>query len=84
MDSDHNLPADSPSVFGMAASASTAVVRFAASGFRTAASEEHQLRVAQCMDCQHRSGSRCRVCGCFFEKKAWLPLEDCPIGRWPT
>lgn len=72
----------SPSLLGMAASAAKSAAKFAASGFKTVAPETHRLRVQQCAECQYHGGSRCSVCGCFFDKKAWLPHEDCPIGKW--
>ena len=66
----------------MAAAATKSMVKFAASGFQTVDADTHQVRVAQCSACPYRHGSRCQVCGCFFDKKAWLPHEDCPIGKW--
>jgi hypothetical protein len=77
-------PITPPTLLGMAASATKSAVKFAASGFKTVAPETHRVRVAQCAECQHRNGNRCRVCGCFFDKKARLPHEDCPIGKWPA
>lgn len=76
-------PASRPGLFGMAASAATSMARFAASGFETVRPEVHEARVQQCARCEHHVGVRCTVCGCFTDKKAWLPHEDCPIGRWP-
>jgi len=66
----------------MAASFAGAMAKFAASGFRTVDAETHQVRVERCAQCEHRRESRCTLCGCFIDKKAWLPLEDCPLGRW--
>jgi hypothetical protein len=77
-----NGPIPSPSLLGMAASVTKSAAKFAASGFKTVALETHRVRVQQCGGCQYHNGNRCRVCGCFFEKKAWLPHEDCPIGKW--
>jgi hypothetical protein len=68
----------------MALAATTALVKFAASGFKRVDAPTHQARVAVCAGCEYHSETRCQVCGCFTDKKAWLPLEDCPIGRWPT
>ena len=59
------------------------MAKFAASGFKTVDEPLHQLRVNECQPCQYRKGSQCSLCRCFVNKKAWLPHEDCPIGRWP-
>jgi hypothetical protein len=75
-------PVVSATPLRMAASVTKAMVKFASSGFQTADADTHQVRVAQCRDCPHHHGSRCQVCGCFFDKKAWLPHEDCPLGKW--
>jgi len=72
-----------PSVMKMAASATKAAVEFAASGFKTATQEVHDARTAICGNCEHHEGTQCVVCGCYTDKKAWLPLEDCPLGKWP-
>ena len=60
------------------------MARFAASGFKTVDRESHELRVDACGRCPKRRGNRCLLCGCFFAKKAWLPHEDCPMGKWPA
>ena len=70
-------------VLGMAASFAASMARFAASGFKRLDEQSHRLRVGQCEPCRYRQRSRCTLCGCFFDKKAWLPHEDCPVGRWP-
>ncbi|MGO8750659.1 MAG: DUF6171 family protein [Thermoguttaceae bacterium] len=58
------------------------MARFLSSGCKTVARESFRVRVEQCLSCEHRTDSRCTVCGCFFDLKARLPHEDCPIGRW--
>jgi hypothetical protein len=65
-----------------AAAFSASMVKFAASGFKTVDEPLHSLRVAQCQTCEHRRDSQCSLCRCFIDKKAWLPHEDCPVGRW--
>ena len=60
------------------------MARFAASGFKTVDEPLHQLRMSHCQPCQYRVDSQCSLCRCFVDKKAWLPHEDCPVGRWPT
>jgi hypothetical protein len=49
-----------------------------------AAGESLEGALAQCGPCEHRQQSRCTLCRCFIAKKAWLPHEDCPLGRWPA
>lgn len=71
-----------PTLLGMAGTVTKAAVTFAASGFKTVGADVHRVRVEQCSGCPYRQNNRCRVCGCFFDKKAWLPHEDCPLGKW--
>ena len=73
-----------PSFLGMAVSVSRSMAKFAASGFRPADAEVQSKRMAQCHACQYLDGARCKLCGCFADKKAMMPHEDCPIGRWPV
>ncbi len=72
------------SLTGMAASFTKSMVKFAASGFQTVDQEIHDARTTVCAGCKYADGTRCNLCGCFIDKKAWLPHEDCPIGRWPV
>ena len=72
------------SLAGMAASFTKSMVKFAASGFQTVDQEIHDARANVCADCKYANGNKCTLCGCFTDKKAWLPHEDCPIGRWPV
>ncbi|MDT0443518.1 hypothetical protein [Streptomyces johnsoniae] len=78
--------------------AGAAVARWAASGFRRVSEEVYQSRTAACRSCVHlsyppRKGiyrlagsaqekSVCGQCGCDVRRKAWLPAERCPDGRW--
>ena len=71
-----------PDFLGMAVSASLSMAKFAASGFRRVDPQTHITRLEGCQDCRHRDGKRCRLCGCFTDLKAWLPHEDCPVGKW--
>jgi hypothetical protein len=77
-------PFKAPTLMGMAASFAGSMAKFAASGFKTTPPEVHAARVIQCDPCKYREGTRCKLCGCFIDKKAWMPHEDCPIGRWPA
>jgi hypothetical protein len=67
----------------MATSFATSMARFASSGFKRAPEQTHKLRTDACAPCNYRRQNRCTLCGCFFAMKAWLPHEDCPVGRWP-
>ena len=69
---------------GAAAGFAAAMARFAAGAFKTVDAPLHALRVAECQTCEHRREIKCSLCRCFVDKKAWLPHEDCPIGRWPA
>ncbi len=71
-----------PSALDMAASFAGSMAKLAASGFKLVDEQTQRLRVGQCKPCPYRWENRCAICGCFFAKKAWLPQEDCPIGRW--
>ncbi len=78
-----NAPAPR-SLVGAAVSLAASMARFAASGFKTVDESLHQLRMSHCSPCEYRRDTQCSLCRCFIAKKAWLPHEDCPIGRWPT
>lgn len=73
-----------PSLWRMAASAAQAAATFAASGFQTVPAASRDARLKVCETCPQRVENRCVVCGCFLDKKAWLPFEDCPLGKWPV
>ena len=75
-------PIAESSFLEMAASFTTSMARFASSGFKTVDRGSFRVRLEQCLSCEHRQGSRCKACGCFFDLKARLPHEDCPIGCW--
>jgi hypothetical protein len=69
-------------LIGAAASFAASMARFAASGFITVDEPLHELRMNHCQACEYRRESKCSLCRCFVSKKAWLPYEDCPVGRW--
>ena len=77
------VPAPS-SLMGAAMSFAASIARFAASGFKTVDEPLHQLRMSHCEPCEYRRDTQCSLCRCFIAKKAWLPHEDCPIGRWES
>lgn len=76
--------ATGPGLLRMALSAKDAMMKFIGSGFKTTTPEEYRARLAVCSTCEHHTGIRCRICGCFTAAKAKLVHEQCPAGRWPT
>jgi tetratricopeptide (TPR) repeat protein len=73
-----------PGLLRMALSAVQALTRYLGSGCRTVAAPIHRQRLASCAACEHHTGVRCLLCGCFTGIKAWLPHEECPLGKWPA
>lgn len=73
-----------PGLLRMALSAVKSFGKFVGSGLKVVTPEMHQQRQQTCLSCEHHTGLRCRLCGCFTDVKAWLPHEDCPAGKWPT
>jgi Tetratricopeptide repeat len=71
-----------PGLLRMAFSAAKSLTKFLGSGLKTVRSEERQRRLQICTTCEHHTGIRCRVCGCFTSAKTWLPHERCPLGKW--
>ncbi len=41
------------------------------------------VRLQTCATCEHHTGLRCKICGCFTAAKSKLLQESCPIGKWP-
>ena len=72
-----------PGLLRMALAAANALTKFVGSGGNTATADVRQQRLQVCAGCEHHTGLRCRVCGCFTSMKAALPYEDCPRGKWP-
>jgi tetratricopeptide (TPR) repeat protein len=68
----------------MALSAAKSMARFLGSGFKTATPATQQQRLRTCAACEHHTGVRCRLCGCFTNLKARMAHEECPIGKWPA
>lgn len=71
-----------PGLLRMALSAMKSVSRFFASGFQSVSQTAYQQRLETCESCEHHTGVRCSLCGCFCGIKAWMPHEDCPVGKW--
>jgi tetratricopeptide (TPR) repeat protein len=72
-----------PGLLRMALSATKAMASFVGSGFKTATPETTQKRLQTCAGCEHHTGMRCKICGCFTDVKARMLHENCPIGKWP-
>ncbi len=80
-----DMPTPVPSSLPHAAAAFAAsLARFVASGFKTVDGPLHELRMGHCRACEFLRGSQCSLCRCLVAKKAWLPHEDCPVGRWES
>jgi tetratricopeptide (TPR) repeat protein len=75
-------PASGPGLLRMAHSAVKSVGKFLGSGLQTVPAPTYQSRLQVCGACEHHTGVRCKLCGCFTSVKAWLPHEGCPIGKW--
>ena len=67
----------------MALSATKAMATFLGTGLKTATPETTQKRLQTCAACEHHTGMRCKICGCFTDVKSRLLYETCPIGKWP-
>jgi tetratricopeptide (TPR) repeat protein len=74
--------ASGPGLLRMAFSAMKAMSKFIASGMKTVTAATQQQRLQTCATCEHHTGVRCKLCGCFTAVKARLPHERCPIGKW--
>jgi hypothetical protein len=68
----------------MGLSAARSVTRFLRSGLKTADGAVLEQRLQACAACEHHTGLRCKVCGCFTNVKTRLAHEVCPAGRWPA
>jgi tetratricopeptide (TPR) repeat protein len=77
-------PTSGPGLLRMAMSATKAMAGFVGSGFKTVPPETQRKRLQTCAACEHHTGVRCKICGCFTSVKSRLVHEDCPIGKWPT
>jgi tetratricopeptide (TPR) repeat protein len=73
-----------PGLLRMALSATKAMAGFAGSGFKTTPAETQRKRIETCAVCEHHTGLRCKICGCFTNVKSRMLHEDCPIGKWPA
>jgi tetratricopeptide (TPR) repeat protein len=76
-------PAGGPGLLRMAISAAKSMGKFVGAGMKTVSPAMQQKRLRVCTTCEHHTGVRCKICGCFTSVKAWLPHENCPIEKWP-
>jgi hypothetical protein len=73
-----------PGLLRMALSATKSMAQFAGSGFQTSPPEVQRKRLQTCTACEHHTGLRCKICGCFTSAKSRILHESCPIGKWPA
>jgi hypothetical protein len=73
-----------PGLLRMALSATKAMAQFAGSGFKTTPPDLRNQRLQTCAACEHHTGLRCKICGCFTGAKSRILQESCPIGKWPA
>jgi tetratricopeptide (TPR) repeat protein len=72
-----------PGLLRMAVTATKAMMKYIGSGLKSTPPELQQKRIATCRACEHHTGIRCRICGCFTNVKTRMAHEQCPIGKWP-
>ncbi len=72
-----------PGLLRMAISAAKSMARFVGSGGEMVATPVLHRRLRTCAACEHHTGLRCRLCGCFTNVKARMAHERCPVGKWP-
>jgi tetratricopeptide (TPR) repeat protein len=77
-------PGAEPGFLRMAMSAAKSAAKFVGAGMKTVSPEVHRARLRACATCEHHTGLRCKLCGCFTNAKAWLPDEGCPVQKWPV
>lgn len=77
-------PAAYPPVLAQLGTAAKALGRFVASGCETLDADAVEARRAVCRSCEHYDApaARCRLCGCWTEKKTKMASEHCPQGKW--
>lgn len=73
-----------PGLLTMALSAAKSIRQYFSSGMKTVSKATHAERLETCQACEHFTGVRCGLCGCFCTVKAWMPHEACPVQKWST
>ncbi|MCS7046945.1 MAG: tetratricopeptide repeat protein [Gemmataceae bacterium] len=77
-------PPSAPSLMRMAYTAVTSLAKFVGAGMTTVAPAVQHKRLQTCAVCEHHTGLRCKLCGCFTHLKSLMPHERCPIAKWPA
>jgi tetratricopeptide (TPR) repeat protein len=72
-----------PGLLRMAVSATKSMAKYLASAMKSVPESTYQQRIQTCAACEHHTGLRCRICGCFTGAKARMAHENCPLGKWP-
>jgi hypothetical protein len=73
-----------PGLLRMGLTALRAAAKFLGSGLATVPAEVRRDRLDVCETCEHHTGTRCRVCGCYTALKSHLTHESCPLRKWPV
>lgn len=81
---DGGQPRTGPGLLRMALTATKAMATFIGTGMKTAPADAQRARLDVCRGCEHHTGLRCRICGCFTAAKVKMAHEKCPIGKWPS
>jgi hypothetical protein len=61
---------------------SKALLTWVSKGMALTPPTELTKRQEMCSSCEHFTGNRCKLCGCFTEAKQRMATETCPIGKW--
>jgi hypothetical protein len=59
-----------------------ALAEWVSKGMAITPPEELTKRQEMCATCEHFTGSKCKLCGCFTQAKQRMATEKCPIGKW--
>jgi hypothetical protein len=79
---------NAPRLIQQASSLTTAVTRWAGSGFEGVTDEQLASRKAICATCDDYDAAgffgngKCLKCGCVLDFKQRLATEPCPVGKW--
>jgi hypothetical protein len=61
---------------------SKALLGWVSQGMPLTPADVLKTRQETCKACEHFTGSKCKLCGCFTEAKLRMATETCPIGKW--
>jgi tetratricopeptide (TPR) repeat protein len=73
-----------PGLLRQGLAAARSVTRFVASGLKLTDADSLRKRLDTCSTCEHHTGLRCKVCGCFTNVKTRMASETCPAGKWSS